>query len=206
MAKYTGPRCKLSRREGVDLLLTSSERDLKSKCKLEVLPGQHGAKRTRLSDYGMQLRAKQRIRRLYGVLERQFRRYYYMATQSKGSTAGNLLRLLEARLDNVVYRMGFARTRAEARQLVNHKSITVNEKVTNIPSYSIAPGDIIAVRDKSKQQERVKDSINSAKNRPSAEWIEVNTEKLEGTFKNFPTDAEVPSDLNPQLVIELYSK
>ncbi len=206
MAKYTGPRCKLARREGVDLLLTSGVRELKSKCKADVAPGQHGANRRRLTDYGAQLRAKQVIRRLYGVLERQFRNYYIKAARKKGSTGENLLQALECRLDNVVYRMGFGSTRAEARQLVNHRAIAVNGKTINVPSYQVEPGDVVAVRENSKKQLRVQGALEVAQQRAKVEWVDVDLKAMEGTFKAVPMRSELPSDINEQLVVELYSK
>ena len=206
MAKYTGPKCKLSRREGVDLELKSALRPLDSKCKLDQIPGQHGARRTRLSDYALQLREKPKLRRIYGVLEKQFRNYYKAAASQKGSTGENLLSLLETRLDNVVYRSGFGATRAEARQLVNHKAIMVNNKVVNIPSYQVRPNDVITIREKAKKQTRITDSINLAKTRGIAEWISLDENKLEATFKNVPERTDLPPDINEQLVVELYSK
>ncbi len=206
MAKYTGPKCKLSRREGADLELKSALRPLDSKCKLDQIPGQHGARRARLSDYALQLREKQKLRRIYGVLEKQFRNYYKAAASQKGSTGENLLSLLETRLDNVVYRSGFGATRAEARQLVNHKAIMVNNKVVNIPSYQVRPNDVITVREKAKKQTRITDSINLAKARGIADWISLDENKLEATFKNVPERTDLPPDINEQLVVELYSK
>jgi small subunit ribosomal protein S4 len=206
VAKYTGPKCKLSRREGVDLELKSALRPLDSKCKLDQIPGQHGARRARLSDYALQLREKQKLRRIYGVLEKQFRNYYKAAASQKGSTGENLLSLLETRLDNVVYRSGFGTTRAEARQLVNHKAIMVNNKVVNIPSYQVKPNDVITVREKAKKQTRITDSINLAKARGIADWITLDENKLEATFKNVPERTDLPPDINEQLVVELYSK
>ena len=206
MAKYTGPKCKLSRREGVDLELKSALRPLDSKCKLDQIPGQHGARRTRLSDYALQLREKQKLRRIYGVLEKQFRNYYKAAAGQKGSTGENLLSLLETRLDNVVYRSGFGSTRAEAHQLVNHKSIMVNGKVVNIPSYQVKPDDVITVREKAKKQTRIADSLNLAKARGIVDWISLDENKLEATFKNVPERTDLPPDINEQLVVELYSK
>ena len=206
MAKYTGPKCKLSRREGVDLELKSSLRPLDSKCKLDQVPGQHGARRTRLSDYALQLREKQKLRRIYGVLEKQFRNYYKKAANQKGSTGENLLSLLETRLDNVVYRSGFGATRAEARQLVNHKSIMVNNKIVNIPSYKVQANDVISVRDKSKKQTRIESSLNMAKQKGIADWISLDEGKLEAVFKNVPERTDLPPDINEQLVVELYSK
>ena len=206
MAKYTGPKCKLSRREGVDLELKSSLRPLDSKCKLDQVPGQHGARRTRLSDYALQLREKQKLRRIYGVLEKQFRNYYKKAANQKGSTGENLLSLLETRLDNVVYRSGFGATRAEARQLVNHKSILVNNKIVNIPSYKVQANDVISVREKSKKQTRIESSLNMAKQKGIADWISLDEGKLEAVFKNVPERTDLPPDINEQLVVELYSK
>jgi len=206
VAKYTGPKCKLSRREGVDLELKSGLRPLDSKCKADQIPGQHGTRRTRLSDYALQLREKQKLRRIYGVLEKQFRNYYKAAAGQKGSTGENLLSLLETRLDNVVYRSGFGTTRAEARQLVNHKAIMVNGKVVNIPSYRVQPNDVITIREKSKKQTRIADSINLAKSRGIVDWISLDENKLEATFKNVPERTDLPPDINEQLVVELYSK
>ena len=206
MAKYTGPKCKLSRREGVDLELKSSLRPLESKCKLDQVPGQHGARRTRLSDYALQLREKQKLRRIYGVLEKQFRNYYKAAANQKGSTGENLLSLLETRLDNVVYRSGFGATRAEARQLVNHKSILVNNKIVNIPSYKVQANDVISVREKSKKQTRITDALNMAKQKGISDWIALDEDKLEATFKNIPERSDLPPSINEQLVVELYSK
>ena len=206
MAKYTGPKCKLSRREGVDLELKSSLRPLESKCKLDQVPGQHGARRTRLSDYALQLREKQKLRRIYGVLEKQFRNYYKAAANQKGSTGENLLSLLETRLDNVVYRSGFGATRAESRQLVNHKSILVNNKIVNIPSYKVQANDVISVREKSKKQTRITDALNMAKQKGISDWITLDEGKLEATFKNVPERSDLPPNINEQLVVELYSK
>jgi small subunit ribosomal protein S4 len=206
VAKYTGPKCKLSRREGVDLELKSSLRPLESKCKLDQVPGQHGARRTRLSDYALQLREKQKLRRIYGVLEKQFRNYYKAAAGQKGSTGEILLTLLETRLDNVVYRSGFGATRAEARQLVNHKSILVNNKVVNIPSYKIKANDVISVRENAKKQTRIADSLEMAKQKGISEWISLDDKKLEAVFKNVPERSDLPPNINEQLVVELYSK
>lgn len=206
MARYIGPKCKLSRREGVDLFLKSGAKALDSKCNLETAPGQHGARRGRLSEYGTQLREKQKVRRLYGVLEKQFRGYYKEAARRKGATGENLLQLLEQRLDNVVYRMGFGSTRAEARQLVSHKAILVNDSVVNIASYQIQAGDTVTVKEKAKNQLRVKNAIELAANRGTVEWIEVDSSKLTGTFKAVPDRADLPSDINENLIVELYSK
>jgi len=206
MARYIGPKCKLSRREGTDLFLKSGVRALESKCKLETIPGQHGARRGRLSDYGVQMREKQKVRRIYGVLEKQFRNYYKEAARLKGATGENLLQLLESRLDNVVYRMGFGSTRAESRQLVSHKSIVVNGAVVNIPSYQVKPGDVISLREKAKKQLRVQSALALASHRGETEWIDVNTEKLEGVFKTLPDRQDLSSDINENLIVELYSK
>jgi len=206
MARYLGPKCKLSRREGTDLFLKSSVRPLESKCKLESLPGQHGAKRTRLSDYGIQLREKQKLRRMYGVLERQFRRYYKEASRRKGATGQTLLQILECRLDNVVYRMGFAVTRAEARQLVGHKAIEVNGTIVNIPSYSVKADDLIAVRERAKKQLRIQAALGIAKQVGLPEWVEVDEQKMSGKFKAVPERTEFLPEINENLVVELYSK
>jgi len=206
MARYIGPKCKLSRREGTDLFLKSGVRSLESKCKLETIPGQHGARRSRLSDYGVQLREKQKVRRIYGVLEKQFRNYYKEAARLKGATGENLLQLLESRLDNVVYRMGFGSTRAEARQMVSHKAIMVNSVVVNIPSYQVQAGDTVALREKAKKQLRVQSSLALAAQRGEPEWIEVNSEKLEGVFKSVPDRQDLSSEINENLIVELYSK
>jgi len=206
MARYLGPTCKLSRREGSDLLLKSRGRSLEGKCKLDQRPGQHGTKRTRSSDYALQLRAKQKLRRIYGILERQFRNYYKSAALKKGATGENLLNLLESRLDNVVYRMGFASTRAEARQLVSHKSILVNEKLTNIPSYQIATGDVIAVREKAKKQQRIVDALSVVEQYGFPSWVEVDAKNMSGSFNSLPDREDLGTDINEQLVVELYSK
>ncbi len=206
MARYIGPKCKLSRREGTDLQLKSGVRALESKCKVEAIPGQHGARRGRLSDYGVQLREKQKVRRIYGVLEKQFRNYYKQAARLKGATGENLLQLLESRLDNVVYRIGFGATRAEARQLVAHKAILVNGIVVNIPSYQVKAGDIVSLREKAKKQLRVQSAMALAAQRGEPEWIEVNSEKLEATFKSAPERQDLSSEINENLIVELYSK
>lgn len=211
MARYLGPKVKLCRREGTDLLLKSALRGLENKLKkgrLDTAPGQHGARKVRPSDYGSQLREKQKVRRVYGILERQFRNYYFEANRLKGNTGENLLQLLESRLDNTVYRLGFAATRAEARQLVSHKSVLVNGKVVNIPSYQLKAGDVVAIREKAKKQARIKAALELAKSRLGATWLEVDGEKLEGTFKAAPERNEIPNDvtINEQLIIELYSK
>ena len=208
MARYIGPTCKLARREGVDLGLKSPARGLESKCKLNQVPGQHGAsRRQRLSDYAMQLREKQKVRRTYGILEKQFRNYYKKAASQKGATGENLLVLLESRLDNVVYRMGFAVTRAQARQMVSHKSIRVNGNQVNIPSYQVKPGDIVSITEKAKNQLRVKESITLSQEMDLvAVWMEVNNEKMEGTYRTIPDRNDLPADINENLIVELYSK
>ena len=208
MARYIGPTCKLARREGVDLELKSPARGLESKCKLNQPPGQHGAsRRVRLSDYALQLREKQKVRRVYGVLERQFRNYYKLAAKQRGATGENLLRLLESRLDNVVYRMGFAVTRAQARQMVTHKAIAVNGQTVNIPSYRVKPEDVVAIRDKAKEQLRVKEAVTlSQEMNLVPAWVEVDPTKLEGVFKAYPDRDELSSDINESLIVELYSK
>jgi small subunit ribosomal protein S4 len=206
MARYIGPKCKLSRREGTDLFLKSGVRPLDSKCKLDTPPGQHGSRRTRLSDYGLQLREKQKVRRIYGVLERQFRRYYQEASRQRGATGEVLLQLLESRLDNVAYRMGFGSTRAEARQLVGHGAIEVNGKRVNIPSYQVQPGDVVSVREKAKNQVRLQASVELAQQQGSVGWIDVDPKKMEGTYKARPDRADLPAEINEHLIVELYSK
>lgn len=206
MARYLGPTCKLARREGTDLYLKSGVRPIESKCKIDTPPGQHGARRSRNSDYAVQLREKQKVRRIYGVLEKQFRNYYKKADRQKGATGENLLRLLERRLDNVVYRMGFGSTRAESRQLVSHKAILVNGHVTNIPSYQVAAGDTITIREKARNQLRIQGSLAIAANRTAVEWVDVNSDKLEGVYKAFPERDELPAEINENLIVELYSK
>lgn len=206
MARYLGPKCKLARREGTDLFLKSGVRPLESKCKAETIPGQHGARRGRLSDYGVQLREKQKVRRMYGVLERQFSSYYKEAARRKGATGENLLQLLECRLDNVVYRMGFGSTRAESRQLVSHKAILVNGAVVNVPSYQIAPGDVVSVRPKAKEQLRIKSAMELAGQRTAVEWLTVDATKQEGQFTRKPDRADLSQDINENLIVELYSK
>jgi len=208
MARYIGPTCKLARREGADLSLKSPARGLESKCKLGQAPGQHGAtRRQRLSDYATQMREKQKVRRIYGILERQFRNYYKKAASQKGSTGENLLHLLEGRLDNVVYRMGFSVTRAQARQLVSHKGVTVNGEKVNIPSYQVKPGDLVAIAQKAKEQLRIKEAMTLNQELDMvAAWVQVNAEKAEGEFKRMPDRDELPPDINEQLIVELYSK
>ncbi|MFT4652984.1 MAG: small subunit ribosomal protein S4 [Kangiellaceae bacterium] len=206
MARYLGPKLKLSRREGTDLFLKSGVRAIESKCKIDQPPGQHGARRGRLSDYGVQLREKQKVRRMYGVLEKQFRNYYKEAARLKGNTGENLLQLLEQRLDNVVYRMGFASTRAEARQLVSHKAIVVNGKVVNIPSFNVKAEDVVSVREKAKKQARIVAALELADQREKPVWLEVDNTKMEGTFKRVPERTDLSAEINEQLIVELYSK
>lgn len=206
MARYIGPTCKLARREGTDLFLKSGVRPLESKCKAETVPGQQGQRRGRLSDYGVQLREKQKVRRTYGVLEKQFRGYYKEAARRKGATGEILLQLLECRLDNVVYRMGFGATRAEARQLVSHKAIMVNGQTLNIPSYQVKVDDVIAVREKAKNQLRIQSAVNIATQRGDVDWVDVNSDKKEGAFKRVPDRADLSADINENLIVELYSK
>ena len=206
MARYTGARCKLMRREGLDLSLLSSRKSADAKCKLNTLPGQHGAKPGKMSDYGIQLREKQKIRRIYGILERQFRKYFAEAERRKGSTGENLLKLLESRLDNVVYRMGFGSTRAEARQLVSHKAIVVNGSPVNIPSYSVKAGDVVGITEKSKKQVRITESLVLAEQLGFPAWLDVSSKQMEGVYKSAPERSELSSDMNEQLVVEFYSK
>jgi len=207
MARYTGPKCKLARREGTDLFLKSARRSLDSKCKLDVKPGQHGVKSgARTSDYGLQLREKQKLRRIYGVLERQFRRYFAEAQKGTTSTGEDLLKLLESRLDNVVYRMGMGSTRAEARQLVSHRAITVNGKVVNVPSALLRAGDVVGVTERAKGQLRVQDALQLAEKVGFPSWVEVDPKKMTGSFKGAPDRSEFGQDINENLVVELYSK
>ncbi len=206
MAKYLGAKLKLSRREGTDLFLKSGLRDIESKCSLDKLPGQHGYRKSRLSDYGFQLRAKQKIRRIYGILEKQFFNYYKKSLRIKGNTGNILLKLLERRLDNVVYRMGFGVTRYEARQLVNHKCIMVNNKIINIASFEVSPGDVIKVVEKYCNQERIKYSLELFKQRELPSWLEVNIKNMEGIFKMIPKRSFLSADIQEYLVLEFYSK
>lgn len=206
MAKYTGAKCRLSRREKTDLMLKSGIRAIDKKCKIEKIPGMHWQRRGRTTNYGIQLRMKQLIRRYYGVLEKQFRRYYQLADKSKGSTGETLLKLLESRLDNVVYRMGFAATRAEARQLVNHKAIIVNGKVVNIPSFIVKPGSLINLKEKAKKQLRIGAAMELAEQRGSVSWIEINKSELSAQFSGEPIVTELPAEFKINLVVELYSK
>jgi small subunit ribosomal protein S4 len=207
VARYLGPKAKLSRREGTDLFLKSARRSISDKAKFDSKPGQHGrTSGQRTSDYGLQLREKQKVKRMYGVLERQFRRYFEEADRRRGNTGANLLSLLESRLDNVVYRMGFGSTRAEARQLVSHKAVTVNGQPVNIPSYAVKPGDVIAVREKSKKQTRVQEALQLAGQIGFPSWVEVGADKAEGTFKKTPDRDEFGADINESLIVELYSR
>jgi small subunit ribosomal protein S4 len=206
MARYLGPKLKLSRREGTDLFLKSGVRAIDTKCKIETAPGQHGARKPRLSDYGLQLREKQKVRRIYGVLEKQFRNYYKEAARLKGNTGENLLQLLESRLDNVVYRMGYASTRAEARQLVSHKAIVVNDQVVNIPSYKVSAEDVVAIREKAKKQDRIVAALELAEQREKPTWIEVDSKAMSGVYKSNPERSDLSAEINEQLIVELYSK
>lgn len=207
MARYLGPKAKLSRREGTDLFLKSARRSIADKAKFDSKPGQHGrTSGARTSDYGLQLREKQKVKRMYGVLERQFRRYFAEADRRRGNTGANLMVLLESRLDNVVYRMGFGSTRAEARQLVSHKAITVNGNPVNIPSYMVKAGDVIAVREKSKKQNRIVEALQLAQQVGLPAWVEVSVEKAEGVFKTVPDRDQFGADINESLIVELYSR
>lgn len=206
MARYIGPKLKLARREGVDLMLKSGVRAIEDKCKIDQPPGFHGGRRGRLSDYGVQLREKQKVRRIYGVLEKQFRNYYKEAARLKGATGENLLQLLEARLDNVVYRMGFGSTRSEARQLVSHKAVLVNGQAVNVASYKVSASDVVSIREKSKTQARIIAALELASQKDRPVWIEVDEKKMEGTFKNVPERSDLPADINENLIVELYSK
>lgn len=206
MARYLGPTCKLARREGTDLFLKSGVRALDSKCRAESAPGMHGARRGRLSDYGVQLREKQKVRRTYGVLEKQFRNYYKAAARKKGATGENLLQMLEGRLDNVVYRIGFGSTRAESRQLVSHCSVLVNGEKVNIPSYQVQPGDVVSLREKAQKQLRIQSAMSLAAQRGHVDWIDVNESKFEGVFKSSPERADLSAEINESLIVELYSK
>jgi small subunit ribosomal protein S4 len=207
VARYLGPKAKLSRREGTDLFLKSARRSISDKAKFDSKPGQHGrTSGQRMSDFGLQLREKQKVKRMYGVLERQFRRYFAMADQQRGNTGANLLSLLESRLDNVVYRMGFGSTRAEARQLVSHKAITVNGHSVNIPSYLVKAGDVVGVREKSKKQGRVMEALQLASQVGMPAWVDVNVDKAEGVFKKTPDRDEFAADINESLIVELYSR
>lgn len=206
MARYIGPKCKLARREGVDLHLKSGARSFESKCKHDRAPGQHGSKPGRTSDYGLQLREKQKLKRIYGLLEKQFHLYYKEADRRKGSTGENLLEILECRLDNVVYRMGFASTRAEARQLVSHNSILVNGEKVNIPSYQLKATDTVSIRERSKKQARISYALELSEANGLVDWVSVDKTKMEGEFKRIPERSDLPADINESLVVELYSK
>ncbi len=207
MGRYLGPKLKLSRREGTDLFLKSGVRPLDSKCRADTIPGQHGAaRRQKPKDYAVQLREKQKVRRFYGVLERQFRNYYKAADRQKGATGDNLLRLLERRLDNVVYRMGYGCTRAESRQLVSHKAILVNGATVNVPSYQVAPEDTVTVREASRSQLRIRQALDLASQREAVEWVEVDSDQMSGVYKRDPDRSELPREINENLIVELYSK
>ncbi|HUR42317.1 MAG TPA: 30S ribosomal protein S4 [Verrucomicrobiae bacterium] len=206
MAKYIGPKCKLSRRVGTDLMLKGRGRSIETKCKLETPPGQHGARKQRPSDYALQLREKQKLKQMYGVLERQFRNYYLKASRKKGSTGLILLQTLEQRLDNIVYRMGFAATRSEARQLVSHKAVAVNGKTVNMPSYPVEPGDVIEIREKARAQTRIQQAVSVAAQIGFPDWMEVDEKGLKGKFKTVPAREQMLPDINENLVVELYSK
>jgi small subunit ribosomal protein S4 len=206
MARYIGPKCKLARREGTDLFLKSGVRSIESKCKIDQLPGQHGAGRKRVTEYGLQLREKQKVRRMYGVLEKKFRLYYKEADRRKGSTGVNLLQILESRLDNVVYRMGFASTRSEARQLVSHKAILVNGQTVNIPSYEVSAGDTITIREKARNQSRIAAALEMRAQSGNVGWVEVDGTKFEGIFKAVPDRSDLSADISENLIVELYSK
>ena len=206
MARYRGPSLRLSRREGTDLFLKSGVRAIESKCNMDSPPGAQGARRGRLSDYGLQLREKQKVRRMYGVLEKQFRNYYKKAASQKGNTGENLLSLLEKRFDNVVYRMGFGCTRAEARQMVSHKAFKVNGQVVNIPSYQVQDGDEIEVRERKKSHLRIASALKIAASREECDWVEVDDKNLKGVFKSAPDRADLGTEINENLIIELYSK
>ena len=206
MARYRGPSLRLSRREGTDLFLKSGERSVEEKCNMETTPGMHGMRRSRLSDYGLQLREKQKVKRMYGILEKQFRNYYKKAAKSKGNTGENLLSYLEKRLDNVVYRMNFASTRAEARQMVTHKAFEVNGKTVNIPSYQVKQDDVISVREKAKKQIRIKAALDLGDKKELSAWVEVDKDKFTGVFKSVPDRSDLSAEINENLIIELYSK
>ena len=206
MARYLGPKLKLSRREGTDLFLKSGVRPLDSKCRADTVPGQHGPRRSRPTDYAIQLREKQKVRRFYGVLEKQFRNYYKKADRQKGATGENLLRLLERRLDNVVYRMGYGSTRAESRQLVSHKAVSVNGKTVDIASYLVQPDDVVAIREHARGQLRIRAALELASQRGSIDWVDVDADKMEGVYKRDPDRAELPNEISENLIVELYSK
>ncbi|GMU43433.1 MAG: 30S ribosomal protein S4 [Xanthomonadales bacterium] len=208
MARYIGPTCKLARREGTDLFLKSPARPIDKKCKIEQKPGQHGAaKKAKNSDYSLQLREKQKVKRMYGVLERQFRRYYAEASRRRGATGENLLQILESRLDNIVYRMGFAVTRAQGRQLVAHRAVKVNGRIVNLPSYQVKVGDVVALADRAKDQLRVKEALTLSQEMDLAPgWLELDSAKSQGVFKQLPDRSDLSADINENLIVELYSK
>ncbi len=207
MARYIGPKCKLSRREGTDLFLKSARRSLDSKCKLESRPGQHGrTSGSRTSDFGLQLREKQKLKRMYGVLEKQFHRYFVEADRRRGNTGETLIQLLESRLDNVVYRMGFGSTRAEARQLVNHRAVELNGRTADIASMLVKAGDVVAIREKAKSQDRIREALELATGSGLPQWVEVDASKLSGVFKQAPDRQDVAHDVNESMVVELYSR
>jgi small subunit ribosomal protein S4 len=207
VARYIGPKAKLSRREGTDLFLKSARRSLDSKCKVDTKPGQHGRiSGQRTSDYGLQLREKQKVKRMYGVLERQFRRYFAEATRKRGNTGELLLSLLESRLDNVVYRMGLASTRAEARQLVSHRAIKVNGITLNVPSAFVKPNDVISVREGARTQARIQDALNLAEQNGFPSWVSIDKTKMEGVLKSLPERSDIAADINESLIVELYSR
>jgi len=207
LARYIGPKCKLSRREGTDLFLKSARRSLDSKCKLESRPGQHGrTSGSRTSDFGLQLREKQKLKRMYGVLEKQFHRYFVEADRRRGNTGETLIQLLESRLDNVVYRMGFGSTRAEARQLVNHRAVELNGRTADIASMLVKAGDVVAIREKAKSQDRIREALELATGSGLPQWVEVDASKLSGVFKQAPDRQDVAHDVNESMVVELYSR
>ena len=207
MARYIGPKAKLSRREGTDLFLKSARRSLDSKCKVDTKPGQHGRiSGQRTSDYGLQLREKQKVKRMYGVLERQFRRYFAEATRKRGNTGEQLLSLLESRLDNVVYRMGLASTRAEARQLVSHRAIKVNGITLDVPSAFVKPNDVVSVREGARTQARIQDALNLAEQNGFPSWVSIDKTKMEGILKSLPERSDIAADINESLIVELYSR
>lgn len=206
MARYTGPTCKLARREGTDLGLKSRARALETKCNLEKMPGQAADRRRRLSDYGVQLREKQKVRRIYGIMEKQFRNYYKTAARIKGATGENLLQLLERRLDCVVYRMGFGSTRAEARQLISHKAVLVNGRIVNIASYQVSAEDQVEINEKAKKQVRVQNAVALAEQYGFPDWVEVDPKAFKGVLRRVPDRADLPADINESLIVELYSK
>jgi small subunit ribosomal protein S4 len=206
MARYRGPKCKLSRREKTDLSLKSGVRSLDTKCKLDVAPGMHGARRGRETEYGTQMREKQKVKRIYGILERQFSNYFKKAARLKGSTGENLLTLLESRLDNILYRMGFGSTRSEARQLVSHRAVLVNGRTVNIPSHLLLPGDKVSIKEKAKKQLRIRNALTLAQSRQVCSWVDVDANELSGVFKQPPERSDLPAEISEKLIVELYSK